>query len=133
MCIEKVVYMMTGEDFYCKVYQCPRLLRVVPTPNLQHGRQDPSKLEATKSADHSSEQSAKYEETLMMSESYYSTSKRQQLGNTSTDTLLIASRFSQTIGVSIGYAIGRGREKCNPKGLGSQAKSRKCNESCAHV
>ena len=33
------------------------------TPNLQHGRQDPSNLLAKKSADHPSEQSAKYEET----------------------------------------------------------------------
>ena len=63
ICIEKVVYMKTGEDLYCKVHQSPRLPRVVLTPNLQHGRQDPSKLEARKSADNQSEQSAKYEET----------------------------------------------------------------------
>ena len=45
-CIEKVVYMKTGEDLYCKVHQSPRLPRVVLTPNFQHGRQDPSNLEA---------------------------------------------------------------------------------------
>ena len=55
--------MKTGEDFYCKVYQSPRLPRVVLTPKLQHGRQDPSNPEAIKSADHQREQSAKYEET----------------------------------------------------------------------
>ena len=55
--------MKTGEDLYCKEYQSPRLPRVVLTSNLQHGRQDPSNLEATKSADHPSERSAKNEET----------------------------------------------------------------------
>ena len=39
--IEKVVYMKTGEALYCKVFQSPRLSRVVLTPNSQHGRQDP--------------------------------------------------------------------------------------------
>ena len=54
--------MKTAEDFSSKLYQSPRLPRVVPTPNLQHGRQDPSDLEARKSADRPSEQSEKYEE-----------------------------------------------------------------------
>ena len=54
--------MKTGKDLFCKVSQSPRLPRVVVTPNLQHGRQDPSNLEARTSADHQSEQSAKYEE-----------------------------------------------------------------------
>ena len=41
ICIEKVVYIKTGEDVYCKVYQSPRLPRVVLTLNLQPGCQDP--------------------------------------------------------------------------------------------
>ena len=49
-----------------------------------------------------------------------------------TNTLLIASRFSQTVGVSTGHVIGRGRERC-PIGLGSQSYSRLCNGSRAHV
>ena len=61
--IEKVVYMKTGEDLYCKVFQSPRLPRVVLTPNLHHGRQDLSDPDSRTSADHQSEQSAKYEET----------------------------------------------------------------------
>ena len=52
--IETVVYMKTGEDLYCKVFQSPRLPRVVLTPNLQHGRQDLSSPEARKTADHQS-------------------------------------------------------------------------------
>ena len=52
--------MKTGEDLYCKVYQFPRFPQVVLTPNLH---QDPSNLEASKSADHPSKRSAKYEET----------------------------------------------------------------------
>ena len=56
ICIEKVVYMKTGEDLYCKVYKSPRLPRVVPTPNSQHGRQDPPNPDARKSTDHQSEQ-----------------------------------------------------------------------------
>ena len=59
----KVENMKTGEDSHCKVHQSPRLPRVVLTPNLQHGRQDPFNPEARKSADHQSEQSAKYRET----------------------------------------------------------------------
>ena len=55
--------MKTGEDLYYKAHQSPRLPRVVPTPNLQHVRQDPSNLEARTSTDHQSEQSVKYRET----------------------------------------------------------------------
>ena len=62
-CIEKENFMKTGEDLYSKVFQSPRLPRVVLTPTLQHGRQDLSNPEARTSADHQSEQSAKYEET----------------------------------------------------------------------
>ena len=62
ICFEKVVYMKTGEDVYCKVYQSSRLPRVVLTPNLHYGRQDLSNPEARTSADHQSEQSAKHEE-----------------------------------------------------------------------
>ena len=63
ICIEKVVYMQTGEDLYCKVHQSPRLPRVVLTPNLQCRRQDPPYLEARKTTDHQSEQSVQYRET----------------------------------------------------------------------
>ena len=64
ICIEKVVYMKTGEDLCCKVYQSPRLPRVVLiTPNSQYGRQDLSNPDVRTSADHQSERSAKYEET----------------------------------------------------------------------
>ena len=55
--------MKIGEDSYCKVHPSPRLPRVVLTPNLQHGRQDPPNPEARKSTDHHSEQSEKCEET----------------------------------------------------------------------
>ena len=55
--------MKTGEDLCCKVHQVPRLPRVVLTPNLQYGRQDPPNPKARKSIDHHSEQNAKYEET----------------------------------------------------------------------
>ena len=55
--------MKTGEDLYCKVYQSPRLPRVVLTPNLQHGRLDPPNPETRKSTDHQSEQSVQYRET----------------------------------------------------------------------
>ena len=63
ICIEKVVYMKTGEDLYCKVHQSPRLPRVVLTPNLRCGRQDLSNPEARTSSDHKSERSGKYEKT----------------------------------------------------------------------
>ena len=49
--------MMTGEDLYCKVHQSPTIPRVVLTPNLQYGRQDPPDCEVRKSTDHHSEQS----------------------------------------------------------------------------
>ena len=55
--------MKAAGDLYCKVYQSPRLPRVVLTPNLQRGRQDPSNPDPRTSADHQSSQSAKYEET----------------------------------------------------------------------
>ena len=55
--------MKTGEDLYCKVHQSPSLPRVVLTPNLQHGRQDPPNPDARTSADRQSEQSSKYVET----------------------------------------------------------------------
>ena len=38
ICIEKMVYMKTGEEFFCNVFQSPRLPRDVLTPNLHHGR-----------------------------------------------------------------------------------------------
>ena len=63
ICIEEVVYMNTGEDFNFKVYQSPRLPRVVLTPNKHNGRQYFSNPEARESADHQSERTAKYEET----------------------------------------------------------------------
>ena len=52
ICIEKAVFMKTGKDLYCKVYQSPRLPRVILTPNLQHGRQDPSNPEARNGPNH---------------------------------------------------------------------------------
>ena len=55
--------MKTGEEFFFKVDQSPRLPPVVLTPNLHHGRQDLSTPDAGTSANHQSEQSAKYEET----------------------------------------------------------------------
>ena len=54
--IEKVIYMKTGEELYCKVFQSPRLSRVVLTPNSQHGRQDPPNPDERKSTDHECEQ-----------------------------------------------------------------------------
>ena len=63
ICIEKGVYMKVGEDFFREVHESQRLPRVVLTPNLQHGRQDPSNFEARKSTDHQSEKSVKYRET----------------------------------------------------------------------
>ena len=56
--------MNTGERICTAKYtKSPRLSRVVLAPNLQQGRQDPPNPEARKSADHQSEQRAKYEET----------------------------------------------------------------------
>ena len=59
-CIERVVFMTSGEELYCIVHQSPRLPRVVLTPNSQCGRQDPPDPEARKSTDH---QSVKYRKT----------------------------------------------------------------------
>ena len=56
-------YMKTGEDLCCKAHQSPWLPRVVFTPNLQYGRQDPPDPEARKSTDHHSEQSVQCRET----------------------------------------------------------------------
>ena len=55
MCIEKVVYMKTGEELYCTVSQSQRLPRVVLTSNSRHGRQNPLNPDARKSTDHQSE------------------------------------------------------------------------------
>ena len=56
ICIEKVVYMKTGEELYCcTVYQSPRLPRVVLTLHSQHERQDPPNPDERKSTDHQSE------------------------------------------------------------------------------
>ena len=64
ICIEKVVFMKTGEDLHSKVYQSPRSpRRTVLTPNLYHGRQDLSFPKARTSADHQSKRSEVYEET----------------------------------------------------------------------
>ena len=52
ICFEKVVYMKTGEELYCKVHQSPRLPRVVLTPSSRHGRQDQPNPDARKSLDH---------------------------------------------------------------------------------
>ena len=48
ICIEKVVYMKTGEELYCKAFQSQRLPRVVLAPNSYHGRQDPPKSRCEK-------------------------------------------------------------------------------------
>ena len=64
ICIEKVVYMKSGEELYNKVYQSPRLPRkAVLKPNLHHGRQDLPNLEASTSVDHQSKESEEYGET----------------------------------------------------------------------
>ena len=63
ICVEKVVYMKTGEDLYCKVHQSPMLPRVVLTPNSQYGRQDLPNPEERNSTDKQSEQSVKNSET----------------------------------------------------------------------
>ena len=63
ICVENVVYMKIGEDFYCKVHQYPRLPRVVRTPNLHHGRQDLSNPKERASADHQSKRNEEYDET----------------------------------------------------------------------
>ena len=64
VCIEKVVFLKTGEELHSKVYQSPRLpRRTVLTPHLHHGRQDLLNPRARTSADHQSKRSEKYEET----------------------------------------------------------------------
>ena len=64
ICIEKVVFMTTGEELYSKVYQSPRLpRRTVLTPNLRHARQDLLNPKARRSADHQSKRSERFEET----------------------------------------------------------------------
>ena len=64
ICIEKVVYMKTGEDLHSKVFESPRLPRTtVLTPNLHHGRQDLSNPKARTSADHQRRRSEGHEET----------------------------------------------------------------------
>ena len=63
-CIEKVVYMKSGEELHNKVYQSPRSLRnTVLKPNLHHGRLDLSNLEARTSVDHQSKESEEYGKT----------------------------------------------------------------------
>ena len=53
--------MKSGEELHNKVYQSPRLPRkTVFTPNLHHGSQDLSILEARTSTDHQSKQSERY-------------------------------------------------------------------------
>ena len=64
ICLEKVVYMKSGEELCSNVCQSPRLSRkAVLTPNLHHGRQDLSNLEGRISADHQSKESEEYGET----------------------------------------------------------------------
>ena len=63
-CIEKVVYMKSGEELHNKVYQSPRSLRnTVLKPNLHHGRLDLSNLEARTSVDHQTKESEEYGKT----------------------------------------------------------------------
>ena len=64
ICIEKVVHMKSEEELHNKVYQSPRLPRkAVLKPNLHHGRQDRSHLEARTSVDQQSKESGEYGET----------------------------------------------------------------------
>ena len=64
ICIEKVVYKKSGEELRNKVDQSPRLPRkAVLKPNLHHGRQDRSNLEARTSVDHQSKESEENGET----------------------------------------------------------------------
>ena len=46
ICIEKAVCMKTNEELYHKVYQSPRLPRVILKPNSQSGQQDQHEQEA---------------------------------------------------------------------------------------
>ena len=52
ICIVKAVCMKTKEELHHKVYQSPRLPRVVLKPNSQSGQQDQPDQEARKSSDH---------------------------------------------------------------------------------
>ena len=64
ICIEKVIYMKTGEELYSNVNQSPRLpRRTVLTPNLHHERQDLSNPKARTSAGYEEIRSAKFKET----------------------------------------------------------------------
>ena len=64
ICIEKVVHMKSEEELRNKAYQSPRLPRkAVLKPNLHHGRQDRSNLEARTSVDHQCKESEEYGET----------------------------------------------------------------------
>ena len=56
ICIEKKAYMKSGKELYNKVHQSPSFTAKKPylTPNLHHGRQGLSNLEARTSADHQS-------------------------------------------------------------------------------
>ena len=51
---EKAVCMRTSEELYHKVYQSPRLPRVILKQNSQSGQQDQPDQEARKSSDHQS-------------------------------------------------------------------------------
>ena len=67
-CIEKVVYMKSGEELHNNVFQSPRWLRnAVLKPNLHHGRLDLSNLEATTFVDHQSKESEEYGEPVAKS------------------------------------------------------------------
>ena len=64
ICIEKVVYMKSGEELYNKAYQSPRLPRKAALKqNLHHGRMDLSNLEARTSVDYHSKESEEHGET----------------------------------------------------------------------
>ena len=54
ICIEKAVCMKTKEEQYHKVYQSPRLPRVILKPTSQSGQQDQHEQEARKSCGHQS-------------------------------------------------------------------------------
>ena len=54
ICIEKAVCMKTKEELYHKVYQSPRVPRILLKPNSQSGRQDQPDQEARECSDHPS-------------------------------------------------------------------------------
>ena len=54
VCVETAVRMKTQEELYHKVYQSPRLPRVILKPNSQCGQQDQLDQEARTSSDHQS-------------------------------------------------------------------------------